>query len=188
MISAAAVSAENTTPFSHARLGMLLFLASEAMFFTGLLGAVLILRRTSPDWAGSGILLSQPFVIGSCALLIISCFCAGMAVLGAKAQALSKIRTGLLSFLVLGIFFLGMQFAEYHQWFQIKKILPGSSMFAACFYILTGIHSLHAAAGIFAAAALLRGRPSASGLELFSWYWSFVTVIWIFLIAFLSFA
>ena len=44
--------APTATGIPTGKLGMWVFLASEVMFFTGLIGAYLVLRMSHPHWPG----------------------------------------------------------------------------------------------------------------------------------------
>ncbi|MEM6625906.1 MAG: cytochrome c oxidase subunit 3 [Pseudomonadota bacterium] len=94
---------------------------------------------------------------------------------------------GLVCTVALGIFFTGLQALEYsHAHFTYDGSLYGSGFFMA-----TGFHGAHVVIGtIFLAVCLLRliaGGMSANkhlGFEFAAWYWHFVDVVWLFLFAF----
>ena len=74
-----AVSSRAATGIPHGKLGMWLFLASEVMFFTGLLGAYIVLRFSHPSWPGPEGHLSVPigtmntlFLIGSSVTIVLA--------------------------------------------------------------------------------------------------------------------
>jgi cytochrome c oxidase subunit 3/cytochrome o ubiquinol oxidase subunit 3 len=64
------------------------------------------------------------------------------------------------------------------------------NLFGTTYYTLVGFHAFHVTAGLTAivVAALLglarpRAKISPLGLELVSWYWHFVDVVWLFVVA-----
>jgi cytochrome c oxidase subunit 3 len=120
--------------------------------------------------------------------------------------ALSAIQRGdrrraagyLLGTLLLGGTFLAVQAYEYNQLLLAHHypigvsgdghFRPASSLFATCFFTMTGFHGAHVAAGLLAVAAvLLRTVAGAYGpsrhapIEIVGLYWHFVDVVWILL-------
>jgi heme/copper-type cytochrome/quinol oxidase subunit 3 len=123
------------------------------------------------------------------------------------ALALASIRRGrrwrmrlfLLLTLALGGTFLGIQVYEYRELMFARSFPPGISptgrftpdvsLFASCFFTLTGFHGLHVAAGLVALAlvflrSLAPGRfgysaASHAPVELTGLYWHFVDLVWI---------
>ena len=169
------------------KLGMWLFLASEVMFFTGLITAYLILRLSHPAWPGSEGHLSVPIGTGNTLILICSSTTIVMAMAEHQRGRDGLARAYLLATVLLGSLFLGIKGYEYNQKF-IHHIGPGTNIFWSCYFTLTGFHGLHVLGGIIANLWLLvkslRGRlPAEKGyqLELAGLYWHFVDIVWIFL-------
>src|SRR3989338_1000004 len=85
--------APTATGIPSGKLGMWVFLASEVMFFTGLIGAYIVLRAGHPSWPGSEGHLSVPigtmntlFLIGSSVTIVLS--------LAASQRGLSAVPSG----------------------------------------------------------------------------------------------
>jgi len=104
----------------------------------------------------------------------------------------------LLATVLLGSVFLGVQVYEYHELLEGRiyppgisptgHFRPGVSLFASCFFTVTGFHGLHVAAGIVTLIlvflASLFGRFSAknfAAVEYAGLYWHFVDLVWILL-------
>src|SRR5690242_21959601 len=67
------VPAEPGLPIYNNKLGMWVFLASEVMFFTALIGSYVILRFGAPgEWARPGVVLNVPVTAFNTFLLICS--------------------------------------------------------------------------------------------------------------------
>jgi cytochrome c oxidase subunit 3 len=98
----------------------------------------------------------------------------------------------------IGSIFLGVQVYEYCQLMLFHHypvgvstsghFRPDSSLFASCFFTMTGFHGAHVTGGVILLAcvliASLRGRYSAtnySTIELAGLYWHFVDLVWIIL-------
>jgi cytochrome c oxidase subunit 3 len=81
--------------------------------------------------------------------------------------------------------------AEYGAWSQwapaavtIRTAGPGSVLFGATFFSITGLSLLHVIAGIVAIAVISlgfrRGRLDAGHVETTGLYWQFVSLLWMF--------
>jgi heme/copper-type cytochrome/quinol oxidase subunit 3 len=77
---------EPTTGIPHDKLGMWVFLCSEIMFFTGLIGAYIVLRFGTPNWPHPGGTLNIWLTAGNTFLLICSSV--------TMVQALASIQRG----------------------------------------------------------------------------------------------
>jgi heme/copper-type cytochrome/quinol oxidase subunit 3 len=120
--------------------------------------------------------------------------------------ALSAIQQGrkgrltlfLLATVALGSVFLGIQVYEYAKLMYVDvqpvgvsadhHFRPGSSLFASCFFTMTGFHGAHVLAGILTLIVIslqsLRGVYSAThhaAVEMAGLYWHFVDLVWIIL-------
>jgi len=165
------------------KLGMWLFLASEVMFFGGLISAFLHYKVNNPSTEGA--LLDVPLVGVNTFVLLTSSF---TVVLGLSAIRQGD-RRGLVRFLaatvLLGVAFLGGQAYEFVSLYGHGVTLNGS-LFGSTFFTLTGFHGLHVLIGLIWALSTLygalRGRYAADryeGVEVFGLYWHFVDVVWI---------
>ena len=175
-----------STGIPSAKLGMWLFLASEVMFFTGLLGAYIVLRASQP-WPHPGEELHISTAAINTFILLTSSMTMALAVGATHARDLGKVRLFLLLTVTLGTAFLGVKGYEYSLKFAHGHF-PGTGIFWDCYFTLTGLHGLHVLAGILANLWLLaltyrkdflaeKGhRVEVSGL-----YWHFVDVVWIYL-------
>jgi len=129
----------------HRKLGMWLFLASEVMFFGGLIGTYLHYKATLPTPEAA--LLDTVLVGLNTFVLITSSL---MVVLGLDAIQRGH-RRGLITFLgltaLLGAIFLGGQVYEFIS-LAGHGVTLQSSVFGSSFYTLTGFHGLHVLIGV----------------------------------------
>jgi heme/copper-type cytochrome/quinol oxidase subunit 3 len=120
--------------------------------------------------------------------------------------ALSAIQSGnrarcnvfLLATVIIGSIFLSIQVYEYRQLMFMHAypvgisanghFVPSCSLFASCFFTMTGFHGAHVTGGVILLTcvfiASLRGAFSAtnySTIELAGLYWHFVDLVWIIL-------
>ena len=177
----------SATGIPHGKLGMWVFLASEVMFFTGLIGAYLVLRMGYPAWPGHEGHLSVPIGTVNTLLLICSSTTIVLALAASARGALPAVRGWLFATVLLGCGFLVIKGFEYAAKFS-HHILPSTNVFWSVYFTLTGFHALHVLGGIVFNLCVLRDTASAvrwavfgHRLELAGLYWHFVDIVWIFL-------
>jgi heme/copper-type cytochrome/quinol oxidase subunit 3 len=170
---------------NHLKLGMWVFIASEVMFFGGLIAAFLNFKINFPSSQSE--LLNVTLVGINTFILLTSSF---TVVLGLDAIRRGKTRI-LALFLgitaVLGLIFLSGQGYEFYTLNQEGLTLTGS-VFGSSFFTLTSFHGLHVLVGVLwslrNAFKAWRGDYSpdtAVGVEIFGLYWHFVDIVWIIL-------
>ena len=187
--------------FSAGMWAVILFISSEAMFFSALFTTYFYLRARVPAWEPifercndlecekpmwSSLThfgdLAVPLVAINTIVLVSSSLTMQLAV-----NAIKKDRRGAGVFwlaltVAMGVWFISGQGYEYlHLGF-----LPDNGVFAAVFFTLTGFHGAHVTGGIIAnAIALFRASKGhfTSRRHLFlegaSIYWHFVDIVWI---------
>jgi cytochrome c oxidase subunit 3 len=184
----------------HHRYGMIMFIASEVMFFVAWFWAYFdaALYPNDPmqytrtellgSWPPKGIETFDPWHLPLLNTLIL--LTSGTTVTWAHHALLHNDRQGLKIGLwltvILGLLFTCVQAYEYgHAAFGFSGHIYG-----ATFYMATGFHGAHVIIGtIFLAVCLLRayrGHFSPQqhlGFEFAAWYWHFVDVVWLFLFA-----
>lgn len=179
--------AHSATGIPNGKLGMWVFLASEVMFFTGLIGAYVVLRMGHPAWPGPEGHLSVPMGTLNTLILISSSVTIVLALAASQRNTLGPARGWLVATALLGSAFLGVKAIEYSAKFS-HHILPSTNVFWSCYFVLTGFHALHVLGGIVFNLWVLgrMARPAvwagqAHRLELAGLYWHFVDIVWIFL-------
>jgi cytochrome c oxidase subunit III len=185
---------------SH-RYGMIMFIASEVMFFVAWFWAYFDASLYPNDplqytrvetlggtWPPKGIETFDPWHLPLLNTLIL--LTSGTTVTWAHHALLHNDRRGLKLGLwltvLLGLVFTFVQAYEYsHAAFGFK-----GSIYGATFFMATGFHGAHVIIGtIFLAVCLFRTylghfTPRQHlGFEFAAWYWHFVDVVWLFLFA-----
>jgi len=176
---------------SNPILGMLLFICSEVMFFSGLFAAYFNVRATTTPWppiqppeiAEHFNLHAEPwYALGLTIILLLSSFTCQFAVWAIRRGDRTGFVRNISVTLVLGIVFLLGQAYDY------STIGFGLSdgTFGTTFYTLTGFHGAHVFAGVIMLSVILYrglvGQFSAQhhdAVEAASLYWHFVDVVWI---------
>ena len=186
-IATGETEAHTATGIPNGKLGMWVFLASEVMFFTGLIGAYVVLRMSHPHWPGPEGHLSVPLGTTNTLLLIGSSVTIVLALAASNRKAIPAARGWLLATILLGSGFLCIKGIEYFAKFS-HHILPSTNVFWSCYYTLTGFHGLHVLGGIVFNLWVLSRTLEASvwasqrqRLEYAGLYWHFVDIVWIFL-------
>jgi cytochrome c oxidase subunit 3 len=170
------------------RFGMLLFIASEVMFFVAFFWAFFsaALYPVGGVWPPANIATINPFELPF--LMTMLLLLSGSAVTWAHHEVIegnNKEAVKALALTVfLGVVFTGFQVYEYiHAPFLFKD-----GIFASAFYMATGFHGFHVFVGtIFLGVCLWRAQKghftpkSHFGFEAAAWYWHFVDVVWLFL-------
>jgi heme/copper-type cytochrome/quinol oxidase subunit 3 len=170
------------------KLGMWVFLGSEVMFFTALIGAYIILRIAHPTaWKAPGEVLAVPITAVNTFLLICSSVTMVKAFAAVQDGNLSGLRKWLIATVLIGSSFVGVQVYEYRELIH-KGFVPSEGLYGSTFYTMTGFHGFHVTIGviclIFVTWRAFQGRYSAKdyrGVEVIGLYWHFVDLVWIIL-------
>ncbi|WP_095011494.1 cytochrome c oxidase subunit 3 [Tsuneonella mangrovi] len=179
----------------HLRYGMILFIASEVMFFVGWFWAWFdfalfpsqlsdVIGGVFPPKAIEAVM--DPFDLPLLNTLIL--LCSGTTVTWAHHCLINGDRKGtkqgLWLTILLGMLFTSIQAYEYaHAPFAF-----GENTYGSGFFMATGFHGFHVIVGtIFLTVCLVRAykghfTPKQHfGFEAAAWYWHFVDVVWLFL-------
>ncbi len=187
MTSSAGPLEATCTGIPSPKLAMWLFLASEVMFFTGLIGAYIVLRAGIADWPHPGKELHIPTAALNTFILLSSSMTMALSVAAVTRADVKKARLFLLLTILLGTAFLGVKASEYATKFAHHHF-PGTGIFWDCYFTLTGFHGIHVLAGILANLWIFRLtfrrdflKAKGHFIEISGLYWHFVDLVWIFL-------
>ncbi len=164
-------------------VGTVVWLASELMFFSGLFAAYFTLRATAEEWPPGDVHLDVVVSGIFTALLVLSSGSMQLAVRALEHDNRRRFRLYLVVTLVLAAAFCANQA---HEWanagFRIDTHAYGSA-----FFVMTGFHGLHVVGGMLAMLLLLGraadvrrfGPGDVPAVEVVSYYWHFVDVVWV---------
>ena len=185
---------------SH-RYGMILFIASEVMFFVAWFWAYFdqFFRHGDAEqyarvdfmgtqWPPHGVELFDPFHLPLFNTLLL--LTSGTTVTWAHHALIhgdkKGLRWGLALTIALGLCFTCVQALEYSR----AGFAYGGNIYGATFFMATGFHGFHVIIGtIFLIVCLVRANANQFtprhhlGFEFAAWYWHFVDVVWLFLFA-----
>jgi len=196
------------------RYGMVLFIASEVMFFVAwfwiffemalfhgnrTLAPIEEVRNAWAAWPPKGIETVPAFqlpLVNTLTLLL-----SGTTVTWAhhalQVGDRKSAKIGLVLTIILGVLFTSIQAYEYQHILEHKYFFGGegaenSGLYGSAFFMATGFHGFHVLVGtIFLAVCLIRlmgggfSPKQHFGFEAAAWYWHFVDVVWLFLFAFI---
>ncbi len=181
---------------SALKLGMWMFLISDAFSFSGLLIAYGVLRAASVRWWPPG---EPPLGINFTAGLTFLLICSSVTMVLAVAAAREGNRGASARFLALtmlgGLLFL---VGQYHEYFGIvggglagSGLQLGHSHRATTFYAITSFHGAHVFTGVVLLGVMLARvlrSPSvearADAIESVGLFWHFVDLVWILVFTF----
>ncbi|MBL6720295.1 MAG: heme-copper oxidase subunit III [Planctomycetes bacterium] len=174
-------------PVDRGKFAIWVFLGTEIMFFTGLIGTYIVLRAGSPSWPNPAARLAVDITAFNTFVLICSSatVVAGLFAIQNDDRRKFNLWWGLS--ILFGAFFVGVQVYEYWHLFA-HDMTPNQDLFWSTFYVMTGFHGAHVIIGVIWLAAVyvaaLRGKYSSKdfvGLELAGLYWHFVDLVWVLL-------
>jgi cytochrome c oxidase subunit 3 len=162
-------------------LGMLIFVITEAMLFAGMISGFLIIKAHAAEWPPLG----QPRLpVGETAFNTAALLASGIAlILANRAFNVwpNRARTPLLASLALGTFFVVFQGFEWVRMIHQGLTMTSSSL-GSFFYLIVGLHALHAMGAIgllaYACVRLQRGWLTDSLFGATEVLWFFVVGVW----------
>jgi cytochrome c oxidase subunit III len=162
-------------------VGVVVWLASELMFFAGLFAGYFTLRSVNDVWPPDGVELATARTAAATVVLVASSGAVHMAVVAARRDDRRRASLWLGITAVMGLVFLSNQALEYVEApFRLDDHAYGS-----IFYLMTGFHGAHVVGGLIlmgAIAAAIAGRskaPTFQTVEVCAYYWHFVDVVWV---------
>lgn len=156
-------------------LGMMLFLASELMFFGGLFAAYFTLRSTAPNWPPADVELDLVLTSVATALLLLSSFSMRAGVVRVRdVDDVAGARLRIAVTFALGATFLAIKGYE----LSTAGFGVSSHAYGSLFFTILGAHGVHLLVGMGLLIAVA-ARPVATRLEPVGAYWHFVDVVWL---------
>ncbi|OLS27616.1 MAG: Cytochrome c oxidase subunit 3 [Candidatus Heimdallarchaeota archaeon LC_3] len=180
------------------------FLASEVIFFTGIIGLSLLVRVRENIlerfWGAPGEYLDILLTAVNTFILICSSLTMVLAQDSIKKGDYRKFKLYILATFVIGAIFLSIQLFEYNALMthhlepalvqNSNVFTPEHSLYAATFFLQTGFHGFHVTIGLVALLGVLiasvKGKftkENHTGIELMGLYWHFIDLVWIVLFA-----
>jgi cytochrome c oxidase subunit 3 len=179
-------------PFAtgHKKLGMWLFIISDAITFSALIMAYSYVRVASESWPTPfefypGIVKATVMTV----ILLTSSVTMVMAVRAAKLDQWASVVKWLLATMGGGLAFVIIHATEWagliEEGVRLFRNPWGAPLFGAAFFTLTGLHMTHVFCGVcyLGVVALLasKGKLTPEDVEVSGLYWHFVDLVWMFI-------
>lgn len=187
-------------------VGIIVWLASELMFFAALFAAYFTIRNVTNAQSEPGqptlfqlgeSVLNPTFALINTSVLVLSSVTCQLGVHAAEHGKVSRsggpfailkwgMREWYILTIVMGSFFIGGQIFEYAELIQ-HGLTISSDVYGSVFFLATGFHGLHVLGGLIGFLYIL-GRSymtrqftheQAMSAVAISYYWHFVDVVWI---------
>jgi len=188
-VHAPAIMEESPFAIPSKKLVMWLFIISDAVTFGAMLFAYGYVKNASPDWP-------EPFrfspSILNAMLMTFILVSSSLTMLMATRAAKSGDKAGGIRWTFItvagGILFALLHLNEWRgligEGVRLFQNPWGSPMFGATFFAITGLHLTHVGGGVIAltvvALGYKRGRYNSDDIEIWSLYWHFVDLVWMF--------
>jgi cytochrome c oxidase subunit 3 len=173
---------------AHARrpqllaVGVIIWLGSEFMFFSGLFAAFFTIRAHASVWPPPGTKLDTYQALAFTFVLLASSPTMQFGVWAQERGERGKAKAWIVASFLLGAAFIGNQAYEW----KTLPFRPHTNAYGSLFYIMSGLHGLHVILGLAAMIALLgrlygpKGDPGETAVfQAVSYYWHFVDIVWI---------
>lgn len=188
------MSTATTHETETTRLGFWFYLMTDCMLFASLFATYAVLSGSTAGGPGAKELFSLPYVLLETVILLVSSMLSGIMLLALRTQKIRLALQLLTAVIILGASFLTLELYEFstlvregHSW--------QSSGFLSSFFTLVGTHGLHITIGLLWA-IVLGIKLSQQGVSaaivrkasLFTIFWHFLDVVWIFIFTFVYMA
>ncbi len=164
-------------------MGMVLFVAGEAMFFAALFAAYFSVRAAAKVWPPASIGIPElPVPAALTVTLVTSSVVLQFGLRAMRQGRVAAFKRLLGLTILLGLCFLALQGFDYSQLtFGVKQ-----GIYPSLFYVMTGLHMAHVIGGVVllsvVGAQTLAGQISTARhepVEAAAIYWHFVDIVWI---------
>ena len=163
-------------------VGVMIWLGSEFMFFSGLFAAFFTIRAHAAQWPPPGTKLDTYQALIFTFVLLASSPTMQLGVWAQERGERAKARAWIVVSFLLGAAFLANQAYEW----STLPFRPRTNAYGSLFYIMSGLHGLHVLLGLVAMIFLLARMAGPKGdagetpvVQAVSYYWHFVDIVWI---------
>jgi cytochrome c oxidase subunit 3 len=174
--------------YHASKFGMWLFLATEVLFFGGLFAAFAVFHsKYFHLFHESSKALNWKLGATNTVVLLLSSFSMALGVDAAQHGNNKKVIKCLAITLLCAATFMVIKYIEYSAKFS-HGIFPGTNLFYALYFCLTGLHGIHVLVGmgaivwVWSLAAKNRfSETYYTPCEIVGLYWHLVDLVWIYL-------
>jgi cytochrome c oxidase subunit III len=161
---------------------MVLFLASELMFFGGLFAAYFTLRSIAAEWPPADVELEMTLTIVATVMLTASSLTLHWGITRLRGGDDGGMRLWIGVTFLLGAAFLAIKFYE----FATAGFGISSHAYGSLWFTILGVHAIHLLVGLALLAVVVaraaRGvyaQGNTAGADAVGYYWHFVDIVWL---------
>jgi cytochrome o ubiquinol oxidase subunit 3 len=158
---------------------------SDCLIFASLFATFGVLAHSTAEGPRGAQLFELPFVLGETALLLLSSFTFGVAMLEAQARRKDAAIRWLAATFLLGGGFIGMEVYEFAALVH-EGASPSVSAFLSAYFTLVGTHGLHVLCGLLWLGVMIHqisrygfDAMTKRRLACLSLFWHFLDLVWI---------
>jgi cytochrome o ubiquinol oxidase subunit 3 len=178
---------ENQESDAKTIFGFWIYLMTDCVLFASLFAAYAVLHNNTFGGPSAHQLFSLPYALFETLVLLTSSFTCGLGILAAQRRIKDRVYAWLGVTLILGVTFLTLEVTEFSRFVQAGNSWQRSG-FLSSYFTLVGTHGLHITVGLIWMAVMIfrirqsgLGRSTVRKLTLFSLFWHFLDVVWIFI-------
>ncbi len=175
---------------SKTSLGFWIYLMTDCVLFASLFATFAVLRNNTAGGPSGDELFHLPFILTETMILLTSSFTAGLAMLALRYKQQTRVIFWLVVTFLLGLTFLLMEVYEFAQLIHEGYSWTRSG-FLSAYFTLVGTHGLHILIGLLWLSVMIPNilrnglnYGTTKRLGLFSLFWHFLDIIWIFIFTF----
>ncbi|HEV2403219.1 MAG TPA: cytochrome o ubiquinol oxidase subunit III [Candidatus Saccharimonadales bacterium] len=188
MSDMATIAADSSgRPADRNVFGFWVYLMTDCVLFASLFAVYAVLHNNTFGGPSGSQLFSLPYVLLETLSLLTSSFTCGLAMVATRLRSQKQVLVWLGLTFILGLTFLGLELKEFHHLALIGDSWRRSG-FLSAYFALVGTHGAHITVGLIWMAVMMvlvwsggLSRSSLRRLTLFSLFWHFLDIIWIFI-------
>jgi cytochrome c oxidase subunit 3 len=174
---------------SSKKLGMWLFIVSDAITFSAVIFAYGYLRLAAADWPRP---FETPSIVNATVMTFVLLSSSVAMVLAVRDSSVGKVSSAVRWLVATALGGVIFDILHIREWLGLihEGVRPfhnpwGTPMFGAAFFTMTGLHMLHVTIGVIyllvIAVGFGRKKLSAVDVEVSGLYWHFVDLVWMFI-------
>jgi cytochrome o ubiquinol oxidase subunit 3 len=168
-------------------IGFWVYLMTDCVLFASLFATYAVLHNNTFGGPSGKDLFNLPYVLTETLILLTSSFTSGLGLLAAYRGAKAQVLAWLSVTFILGASFVTMEVSEFARLAHEGNSWQRSG-FLSSFFTLVGTHGLHISVGLLWMLVLMievarrgLGKNTVRRLTMFSLFWHFLDLIWIFI-------
>ena len=176
--------------FSKNVLGFWIYLMTDCLLFASLFATYAVLHRNTFGGPSSNEIFSLSLAFSETMILLFSSFTCGLALLASLKSKNKHVIGWLLISFALGASFIGMELHEFSHLLE-EGFSWKLSAFLSSYFALVGTHGLHVSVGLLWMIVIISqlawqgiNTDTFRRLIIFSLFWHFLDVVWIFIFTF----